>query len=274
MILSHSSYRSLLRALLAERVERNPQYSLRAMARAISIPAPVLSGVLNGKRNLSLARAHQLAEKLEFSEKEKEYFSALVQFENAKTPSLKEAFERRLRELAGGSGRIYDLTIDHFSSIAKWYHLALLQLFDTEKTVDAKTTARRLGISVHEAQDALDRLERLDLVERSEDSYRRLQYRLLVSSQMPNEAIRSYQRVMLNQAAESLETQTNDEKFVGSETFAFDPAMLPAARDLIEDCFRKLLELAARSDKRTEVYHAGVNFFRVTKNSNKKEKRK
>ncbi|RYZ69650.1 MAG: DUF4423 domain-containing protein, partial [Proteobacteria bacterium] len=70
---------------------------------------------------------------------------------------------------------------------------------------------------------------------------------------------------MLSKAIESLPTQSPQEKFIGSETLAFDSTRLAAASEIIEDCFSRVVKLAAESEKKDSVYHIGIQMFRLSR---------
>ena len=71
---------------------------------------------------------------------------------------------------------------------------------------------------------------------------------------------------MMEKAKESITVQEVSERLVGSETVAFDPEDLPEAEVILREAIKKLSALARRGKKRREVYHMGVQFFRVTQN--------
>ena len=65
---------------------------------------------------------------------------------------------------------------------------------------------------------------------------------------------------MIEKALVSLEGQTPQEKFIGSETLPFDPSQLDEVKELADDFFNKLGNLSAKGKTRTEDYHLGMQF--------------
>lgn len=264
MIFEHDDYRDYLRSVLAERISRNPAYSLRAMARQLEWAPATLSQVLSGTRGMSLPRALQVAAKLELSPSETEYLSTLVQSASAKTPTAKDFHLSRLRAL-NPEQDFRELSVDAFKMIADWYHIPILEMTRLEgAALSEKTAAERLGITRVEARAALERLERLELIERHGKGYRRAPGRFQAASPAPNEALQNFHRQMLSKAAQSLASQTPKEKVVGSETFAMDPAALEEARRATDRYFDEIVRIAHESRQKTEVFHLGVQLFRVT----------
>jgi uncharacterized protein (TIGR02147 family) len=259
------NYRSLLKMKLADKIAANPSYSLRAMARDVKLSPSLLSDVMKGNKNLSAETAVQVAGALKFTHEETEYFTILVQIEGTKSADLKARLFERLRSLRP-KAPVYDLSVEVFRTISEWYHLPILELTHvTSFELTAASAAKALGISTAEADAAIERLLRLELLEKNaagklkkSDSF------LLTSSAVPSEALRRFHGQMLKKAVESLAEQTPKEKFVGSETFAFDEKNLAKASKLLEECFSKIIDLAGSSRSKSAVYHLGIQMFRLT----------
>lgn len=272
-VFEHASYRTFLKSVLADRIARNGSYSLRAMAKQLGIVASHLSAIHNGAKNLSNEAALKISRKLELSSAETDYFCTLVQYENAKEPDLKNAFFERLQAM-NPKREVKDLSVDAFKMIADWYHIPILEMTNiTGINLTAKEIAKRLGITELESQVALERLERLELLERNaKGRYEKVHGNSVFKSDIPNMALRRFHKQMLERAIDSLETQTPQERYVGSQTFPIDLAQLDEARSLIDEFRKKLVELFIRGKKKTHVYHLGVQLFRVTKENGNERK--
>lgn len=265
MVFEHSQYRSFLKACLADRISSNRAYSLRAFARQLELAPSMLSEVLRGKKNLSTSAALKVARKLGLEAREVEYFMQLVQLESTDDPDLKAALAGRIYDVAG-QRKVHDFSVDLFKTISDWYHLPILELSRLDGfRLDADRAAGALGISRLEAEVAIERLERLELLKRDRKG-RLVKERDLwmISAKVPNESLRRYHRQMLEKAIQSLESQTPSEKFVGSETFGIDPGQLGEAGEIIERFLGEMTQLSKRARKRTAVYHLGTQFFRLS----------
>jgi uncharacterized protein (TIGR02147 family) len=141
--------------------------------------------------------------------------------------------------------------------------MALIQA--KPKGIKGDLLAKRLGVTKFEAEEAMERWIRLELLERKSDGrYFTTSGPLLMKSGNTNDALRKYHRTMLEKAIVSLETQTNNEKFIGSETLAIDPKDLPRVVQEIEIAVKKIISKTKSSQSRNEIYHLGFQFFRVT----------
>jgi len=266
MILEHENYRSYLKQVLSTRQNTNPSYSLRSMAKQLKMAPSLLSDVCTGKRHLSQLKALDVAKTLGMNDSERDYFCLLVQLDATEAPELKELLQRQLYRI-NSQKPVRDLSVDQFRAISEWYHLAILQLFAVDGIViNKQTVAKQFDLPVAECEQALERLQRLDLIEKNEDgNYRRLEHTIQVSSKTPSEALRKYHRQTMAKASEALDTQTNDERFVGSETFSFNPADFKKANAILENCFTQLIALSSQQKRKSQVYHAGIQFFRLTR---------
>jgi hypothetical protein len=54
---------------------------------------------------------------------------------------------------------------------------------------------------------------------------------------------------------------------VGSETFAFSDKHLREANQITEEYFQRMSALAKKPGQKNHVYHLGVQFFNLTKES-------
>lgn len=268
MVYETQNYRSFLKATLAEKIQTNPQFSLRAFALHLGLSHAALSQVFKGSKNLSYERAVDIATKLKLSETEKEYFCALVQYENAKSPLAKSELLDRLNRLRP-QHQVHHLDLDKFKLIADWYHLPILNMtYLKDFSFTPRSIAARLGITVHEAEAAIERLERVGMLAKDDSGrYVKTEERFLASSEEISAALRRYHRQFLEKAIDALETQTAAEKINGSETFAFNRTKIARAKEITEEYYNKMLALAEEEDGSgpTDVYHLQVNCFNLTK---------
>lgn len=272
-VLDHQSYRTYLKSVLAETERTNPAFSLRAFALKLDLAPSYLSAILKGKKNLSHERAMNLASRLKLKAKEQEYFCLLVQIESTADPALKESYLKRAQSLNPRT-EIQNLSLDHFKVISDWYHFAILTSTELSNTeITAQNLTKLLGLSKPEAELALERLERLEMLEKDENGhYQKTNSNPRFVSESPNAALRKFHSQTLTKAIESLETQSPKEKIIGSETFAIDSGLLEEFRDLTERFFNEATALAQKSKKKDQVYHLGLQFFKFTQNSFKEKK--
>lgn len=263
---SPQTARSLLFQSIEDLKARNPRLSLRAIALMFKTAPSMLSEVLNGKKSLSPGAAARISRTLGFSTEKTEQFLTLIQLEAAKGDDLKNRLKAKLTGLDKRAS-VKTLRANSFSLISDWYHFGILEFSRIPGVfLTPEAVSKEFGLAEAVARDAIENLKSNEfLKEDSEGRLLKSDDRINVSSKVANSDIRKFHAQMLAKATESLQTQTPQEKFIGSETMAFDSKRLAAATEIIEDCFSRVVQLAAESETTDSVYHIGIQMFRLTK---------
>ncbi|MEZ0392905.1 MAG: TIGR02147 family protein [Pseudobdellovibrionaceae bacterium] len=270
MIFNYSDYRSFLREYLSQQMARNPAYSLRAFARKLELAPSSLSEILNGKKKMSHEMASRLALKLNLKARESKYFLLLADLELAASAESKNQILQQLQGL-NRHRSVASLDMEMFRVISDWYHIPIIEMTRlTDFQFTPSNVAKRLGITSVEAASAIDRLVKLELIEKLKDGkFVKTKDNALFSSLGKNEALRKFYRQMLEQTSKALEAQTPQQRFSGTETFALDESYHESARQVMNDCFEKIAELAAKSKNPKNIYHLGIHFFSLTQGDHK-----
>lgn len=236
----------LLRQTLAERCQKNPQYSIRAFARATGISHTVLSLVLSGKRALSQRATMKLADHLELDPKTR------TNLLNAKKNPTANDYQT--------------ISLDTFELISDWYHYAILSLLELpDATFDARWIAKQLGLQPLAAKLAMERLQRLGLI--AEDEFGRWKQSgkpIKVDNTLSTVATRKFHKQLLQRAAVSIEQDPIPVRDFSSMTFTLDPSQVEYARKRIRDFRRELVaELEIKANP-SAVYHLTIQLYPVT----------
>lgn len=260
---SYDFFRDILEAKKA----KNPSFSLRAAARSCGLSPAALSMFLNGKKKISVQVARQLAVWTKLRVKEQEYFITMVEHELARSASIKQVLENRMEELAReeANRRIKKSKLDYDFVFSNWFHLPLLVMLKTPELCQKspQELANFLNLDVKDISNALKQFQKIGIAEYQMDGWK-INDELLFAAEGPHLGLRNFHRLMLGKAQDSLETQNNSEKFVGSETMLFDEESLQEANEAIEECFSKVLAIAAKS-KKQKLYHFGIQLFKLSK---------
>jgi uncharacterized protein (TIGR02147 family) len=265
MVFDHKDYRIFLKTTLSEKAESHQGYSLRGFSQKIGVSNSYLSEVLSSKKSLSVELAFKIAVKLDLTEVETQYLCLLVQLEQEKDPSFREEFSRRLNSL-NPNRKSHDLSVDVFKVISDWYHYAILELtYLSGFKLDATSAARKLGISKVEAEVAIDRLERLELLEKNKNGrYQKTHGYVMAQSQIPNGAFKQYHRQVLEKAIESLQSQTPKERISATDILPIDSKYLGEVDRLSQLFASAVLKLAEKSVVKDGVYALSVHFFKLS----------
>ncbi len=253
------SLREHLQNELVSRYRKNPRYSLRAFAKSLEIEPSALSKILRGKRRLTSSMQMRIGHRMGMSPVEME------KFRESESSKEEATFET--------------LSSDAFQVMADWYHYAIVELSKIERfKSDVRWISRALGISVNEANAALERLERLKIIERDEsgkitstalnrtiaepsDSYR-------------TSAARLFQKQILQKAVDAVEIVSLDRRENSGVTMAINLAKLPEAEAIIRKFRRSLMALLETGDTKQEVYQLAVALYPLTQVSLNAKKKK
>jgi uncharacterized protein (TIGR02147 family) len=272
LLMETTSARTFLGDELTRRMKSNPRYSQRAFARQLGLSAGELSEVLRGKRALSLRSALRVAKSLGLSPSETRHLLALSQVEKGRLMSSRmgasEGSEDLLSPLHEAETSSRQLTMDMFHVVSEWYCFAILTLSECDDfRPNPFWIARRLGISKAEAQLAVERLERVGLIERKGARFEVVRDYVLSPDGVPSEAIRSYHKQILGKAIEAIDTQPVPEREFTGVGFAIDPRSLGPIRKEISAFLDGLVARHSKG-KKTEVYYLETAFFRLTGGKN------
>jgi len=225
-----------------------------------------LSDVLKAKKNLSSESALRVARKLEFSTTESDYFVSLVQLEATKDPDLKHDILSKLTQL-NPERKAFDLSIDFFRVISDWYHFPILEMTHLDGfSFDAKSISDRLGITSMEVDAAIERMLRLELLEKNEitGKLQKSKSYIMIRPKESEPSLRKFNEQMLKKALKALEEQSSSERLTGTETFPLARELLPEASEIMETFFKSMTALSGSPLPKTDVYHLNVQMFNLT----------
>ena len=265
MLNGQLNYRGYLKSALAKQTEKNPAYSMGALARATGLSRSFLSEVLRGKKNLSPEAGARITQKLGLSPSEAEFFSLLIQLETARDPSFRESLLEKIRALQPAS-QIHDLSLDAFRVIADWYHMAILQLTFVEGfKLSSRTISRRLGITIAEAEVAMDRLLRLELLEKKSDgSFRCVKDRFLAHSRVPDGAIARFHKQVLTRLSDAIGEQPPNKRKSRTEIMPIHESVVDQVEAILDRAHEEIIAVTSKSKPQGKVYALTTHFFDLT----------
>ncbi|MFH1018861.1 MAG: TIGR02147 family protein [Pseudomonadota bacterium] len=248
-------FRTVIRSELLKRTKDNPRFSLRTFARQIGVSAATLSGVLSGKRILSVKKASKIARELGLSPTETKSFVQDVAL--AQDPRRQGATVDKIE--------MKQLATDTFAAIADWFHYAITELtFIKGKKLDPGAIAKELGCTYVEAADALERLKRLGILVEQDGAYKKADQHLTTGTDYSSAAMRRLHMQFLERAKQSLLTDPIDRRDFTSMTMAIDSTKLREAKARIKE-FRRELCALLEDGKRDQIYTLTVNLFPLSR---------
>jgi uncharacterized protein (TIGR02147 family) len=246
-----SDFRCLLQNELVRRTKENPSYSLRAFARMLGIQSGFLSKILLGQRRVTPTTVRRLGGKLGLSLRDLEVYEQGAQRKAEAVPS-------DFRQMA----------YDHFQVISEWYHFAILELATVKGfEPSSRWIAKALGLSVAEAQAAIDRLVRIGYIAvDGSGKWKILEaHTTTLGSEETSSALQQMQRQILQMAITAMENVPVAKRDQSAMTMAVDSALLPMAKEKIKVFRRELCALLESGKKRDAVYQLSVSLYPLTK---------
>jgi uncharacterized protein (TIGR02147 family) len=165
-VFSQSSYRTFLKKVLAEGKNHQPPLTLTRFAKKLEMSPSALQMVMDGQRNLTIHKAHVIADALGFTTQEEERFLAMVHFEQAETRKERDFYGRKIKETAEQK----TLPVRRVSAqelLSEWYTPTLLVYFlDAVGEPDFSRIESSLGIKEPAARAIYERLLELDLLKK------------------------------------------------------------------------------------------------------------
>jgi uncharacterized protein (TIGR02147 family) len=245
-----------LENLIAEKIKKNPQFSLRAFARMVDVSPAVLSRILSGKRKLTFNLATRIADALVLGPVERDTLYSFFLGSSSEEKTEEEKVQK-------------ELSIDCFNAMKEWYHYGITQLLYIESfKEDSKWIAKMLSITELEAKMAIERLLRLEILDRDENGklYRTATH-LSTTTDIASAGIRHFQKQILEKSIESLEKDDLLERDVTSITIAINEDQIAEAKLEIKKFRLKMSEFLSIG-KKTRVYNLGVHLIPLSKSVN------
>jgi uncharacterized protein (TIGR02147 family) len=245
-----ANYRQWLLGEWEERKRKNPGFSLRAFAGRLGVSPASLSQILSGKRRLTPEMADRVATRLGLPPDERTALAAACA-----DPSPE----------ARPEPAHLTLQVETFKAISDWYHYAILSLTEVEGTrASPEWIAERLGILRREAQEGVDRLKRLGILEEKRGRYRQAAPPLASGDNLSDPAIRKHVLQHLRKAEEALDRHPPERLDYATLTMAIDPKNLPRASSSLKR-FRRNLCKDLEDGKKREVYALSIQLYPLEK---------
>lgn len=257
-VLNHTSISKILSEELARRKYLNHSYSLRAFAKSLKVSPGELSEAIRGIRPITINFVNKLEKIFNFNEDEKEHLKSLVLIDQGKLSREDYFLEKK---------SLSKLTISQstFKLISKWYHFAILNLFDCYGFVWCdKYISKRLGIKKSKAKEAMQNLIRIGLVVKRGKKYQTVDKNIFAGDQGFGLAVRTYHQEMLLKAIESIEKDSVEERYSSG-------IGVPIKKEDLKKLEKEIIKFENRilkkysSTNADEVYQLQNTFFPITK---------
>ncbi|WP_268808950.1 DUF4423 domain-containing protein [Pseudobacteriovorax antillogorgiicola] len=153
-----------------------------------------------------------------------------------------------------------------FAVISNWYYYAILEMtFKTDFSSHTSDIAKKLGISVLEAELAIERLQNLGLLTKDAQGKWQKSKGNISDLEIASRPGTDRHVQILNKASKAIREQDFNMREFHSVTFCIDKSFLPDAKEKIRH-FLEDMNLLLESGAREEVYELSVALFSLEKN--------
>ncbi len=264
-LFDYTDYRIYLKELISDRHEKGLPASNRWFAQKMGINSNAwLTYVLQGKRNLNKGNIEKLILLLKLKPAEGRFFSALVQFNQAKTINERNLYYQEM-EMARKSGATRTLTSDQYEYYSVWYHSAIRSIIDMypdHEDYEELGSLLTPPITASEAKKSVALLERLGLIVKDDSGRYKIVNKIITSG--PHEkalAIANFQRETMKLAQESLDRYTKADRDISTMTLGISENALVKIQSLLQETRSKIAEIASSDLNSDRVFHLNIQLF-------------
>lgn len=271
-IYEYTNYREFLNDWCTERRSQSKAFSYRIFAKAAGISSPsYLKMVMEGERGLTPTTIQRFATALKLKKGERRFFEDLVFFNQAKTHTEKNHYYQRLTKHKKFR-KAHHLTHDRFEYLTKWYYAAIREMVALSSfRNDPAWIARSLrpSISKVEAEQAIEVLLRLGLVEQNDEGRLILADRAIATSDEVNAlAVANFHKTMIHRASEALHLCKGNDRNISSLTVAMSRDKFEKIKTRMHEFRKELRSILSDIDDAEEVYQINFQLFSLTEVEN------
>lgn len=263
---SYIDFRKFLYDFVAEKKFSNPRFSLRLMANKINISPGTLVRILNGKRNLTLNLLPHFVSFLKLRERAAEYFTLLVEFDQAKNLADKNSIYDKIITIR--KERFTKVTDSQYPLFDKWYYSVIRELVEINQPVrDCRQLVPLMprSITLRNIENGINALLSAGLIKQQADgSYIPGERFLTTGERWESFAIQRYQKEMMEQGIEALHNNSREDRDISTLTVGLTGNDMVHLREIIRKARQEILDLAEKTDTPEIVYQVNFQAFKLS----------
>lgn len=257
----------ILNQYFKRKQEINPKYSLRALARDIRVSPSYVSGIFSGTKKISAKSLQKMVGPLGLDEEAVLAIRKSIALESI--DDIEIIANLKLNSKGSSVQKYTPVSAKKLSLLNKWYYVAVLDLITCVNFVsDYQWIARRLGLLQSEAEEAIEGLKRLEIIESHKDGWRKKSLKMRYPTAKSQLEIRNFHKQMIEKALSELRFKTQQEDFnkrlIAGITFAGNPKKLKKAKEKLNEVLHEIANDLMEGDC-SEVYQLNFQLFPLTR---------
>lgn len=194
----------------------NPKFSKRAFAKLLGVSPGFLSNLMTGKKGISRHRVFQICKALGYDKNKTEFIADIATAEFSRNERRRQNASKKINQ--GNIENVIDA--EAFTVISQWYHLVILEQTNLKNPRwDVDHISKSYNISHQEAEDAIKRLSKLELLRRDESNRYKAGNNSIHLNEM-NEAIRIFHKGILKRLEHAIENRPHTERQLGANVLS------------------------------------------------------
>lgn len=276
-VFEYQDYRELLDDYIKERSSQSSQFSIRGMTLKAGIKSPgFYREIIQGKRNFTLQTLSKTLLVLNWTPLEKQFFEALVWYQQADTPQLKDQYFKQIFKLKQ-SEIVNTLDPAQFGFYSHWIHSVVRELIVKVKLPDDIDSTSELTylcnfiqskllvqVEVSLIAKSISLLIEQNIIYQKGSQYYQNQETLSAPQQYSSHQIKYFQGLMLQKALEILPHDIHHPKMNSSTTLNLSDQQFEHTKDLLRQLRKDLMTLEEDSQPKS-VFQLNMNLFALSK---------
>jgi predicted transcriptional regulator len=234
-----------LNTLYDEKKKRNPQYSLRALARDLEINRNSLNMTMKGERRLSRKNCLKV-----------------ISFLKLSVSDEKKLYKENLQDVSDGA--YLEIEAKDFEKINHPEYFAILSLLKNKiKHWDLESLSKKISKNQSQTNKYLETLIGLGLIKRDGETFHRIIDGFRTTSEVSNESIRTYHKENLDIAKHSLDNIDVELRDITAVNFLLHPDKIQLVKNEIKKFRRRLVEIMENTDAE-DVYSLTIGLHPIS----------
>ncbi|MCJ8275695.1 MAG: TIGR02147 family protein [Bdellovibrionales bacterium] len=271
-IFEYRDYRCFLGDLYEYYKSTTDFFSFRYFAKRAGFKSPnYLKLVIEGQRNISGESIDKFCYGLKLNKEESEFFSRLVEFNQAPNNSQKAESALRLIQ-----SKIYKkmapLDEEQLKYYSQWYQVGIRELSLCESFIeDSQWIGQQFTPKIEKSKvdEALDTLTKLGLLGRDENGkLMPTNNNVATANEVTSPLVTLYHKQMMDRAKDSLDLHKGSEREVSSVCVPVSEETFQKMKKRIQEFRKEMMALAENDSSADRVYQMNIQLFPLTKGSN------
>lgn len=262
-IFDYTDYQKALSDFYYNEKKKSSVISHRYIAQKLGFSAGFFSQVISGKSNISEKNIPKFAKLLKLNSHETAYFETLVLYNQAKIPETKKLYFEKLS--AFNREKITDFSEYDYLFYDKWYYSAILELLDffsfDGENYEELSKSLYPRISVLEAQNAIEMLKGLSLIQKEGHIYKKTNRLLTCSNPNQSRIVTKYALHMIDRGKAAIESLDSSERNISWLTMSVSDRNYQTMVEEIRAFRRKMMQLASNDEEASRVYQMNLQLF-------------